>query len=48
MNIRGEVEMVAHEVLEVEELADKCGGYVLNVNVEVKESKGKKEWKCPC
>lgn len=43
MNIRGEVEMADHEVLEVEELGNQCGGNILNMNVKVKESEGKEE-----
>lgn len=40
--IRGKVEMEAHEVLEVEELADEHVGNVLNMNVKVKESEDKR------
>lgn len=43
MNIRGEVEIADHEVLEVEELGNKCGENILNMNVEVKESEDKEE-----
>lgn len=43
--IRGEVKVVAHEVLEVETLADTAVGNVFNMNVEVNVSQGKKEWK---
>lgn len=43
--IRGEVKMVAHEVLEVETLADTAVGNVFSMNGEVNVSQGKKEWK---
>lgn len=35
--------MADHEVLVVEELGNQCGGNILIMSVEVKESEGKEE-----